>query len=84
MERLVRSSRDPGSFVFSNRFRPYCENVLTDEVKDLSTKLIQLLMKFQDRLHNKDPDKARMKRRLVFGLRECIKHAGLKKVKVRR
>lgn len=45
------------------------------------TALMKELVRFQDRLYQKDPMKARMKRRIVMGLREVLKHLKLRKIK---
>lgn len=45
------------------------------------TTLLKELVRFQDRLYQKDPMKARMKRRIVMGLREVQKHLKLRKLK---
>lgn len=55
--------------------------MLSKDVDECVTTLLKELVRFQDRLYQKDPMKARMKRRLVMGLREVLKHLKLKKVK---
>ncbi|KAL4623095.1 selenocysteine insertion sequence-binding protein 2 isoform X3 [Arapaima gigas] len=67
--------------IHSRKFRDYCNQVLSQEVDDCVTGLLKELVRFQDRLYQKDPMKARMKRRLVMGLREVLKHLKLRKVK---
>lgn len=59
----------------------YCSQMLSKEVDDCVTSLLKELVRFQDRLYQKDPMKARMKRRIVMGLREVLKHLKLRKVK---
>ena len=59
----------------------YCSQVLSKDVDECVTTLLKELVRFQDRLYQKDPMKARMKRRLVMGLREVLKHLKLRKVK---
>lgn len=59
----------------------YCSQVLSKDVDECVSNLLRELVRFQDRLYQKDPMKARMKRRLVMGLREVLKHLKLKKVK---
>ncbi|KAI2664383.1 Selenocysteine insertion sequence-binding protein 2 [Labeo rohita] len=51
------------------------------DVDECVSTLLKELVRFQDRLYQKDPMKARMKRRLVMGLREVLKHLKLRKVK---
>ncbi|XP_072243604.1 selenocysteine insertion sequence-binding protein 2 [Leuresthes tenuis] len=67
--------------IHSRKFRDYCNQMLRKDVDECVTTLLKELVRFQDRLYQKDPMKARMKRRLVMGLREVLKHLKLKKVK---
>lgn len=59
----------------------YCNQMLSKDVDECVTNLLKELVRFQDRLYQKDPMKARMKRRIVMGLREVLKHLKLRKVK---
>eukprot|EP00064_Thunnus_orientalis_P018226 superscaffoldBa00004124_g18320 len=67
--------------IHSRKFRDYCSQMLSKDVDECVTSLLKELVRFQDRLYQKDPMKARMKRRLVMGLREVLKHLKLRKVK---
>ncbi|XP_030910250.2 selenocysteine insertion sequence-binding protein 2 isoform X1 [Melopsittacus undulatus] len=67
--------------IHSRNFRDYCSQVLSKEVDNCVTDLLKELVRFQDRLYQKDPVKAKIKRRLVMGLREVLKHLKLKKLK---
>ncbi|XP_061751737.1 selenocysteine insertion sequence-binding protein 2-like isoform X2 [Nerophis ophidion] len=67
--------------IHSRKFREYCSQMLSKDVDQCVTSLLKELVRFQDRLYQKDPMKARMKRRLVMGLREVQKHLKLRKVK---
>ncbi|KFV11701.1 Selenocysteine insertion sequence-binding protein 2, partial [Pterocles gutturalis] len=67
--------------IHSRNFRDYCSQVLSKEVNSCVTDLLKELVRFQDRLYQKDPVKAKIKRRLVMGLREVLKHLKLKKLK---
>ncbi|KAM3846128.1 selenocysteine insertion sequence-binding protein 2 isoform 1-T1 [Vipera latastei] len=67
--------------IHSRRFRDYCTQVLSKEVDSCVTDLLKELVRFQDRLYQKDPVKAKTKRRVVMGLREVLKHLKLKKLK---
>ncbi|CAL8335197.1 unnamed protein product [Gadus morhua 'NCC'] len=67
--------------IHSRKFRDYCSQVLSKEVDECVSALLRELVRFQDRLYQKDPMKARMKKRLVMGLREVLKHLRLGKVK---
>ncbi|XP_078070509.1 uncharacterized protein LOC144494880 isoform X2 [Mustelus asterias] len=75
---LVNPSRPK---IHSRRFREYCSQVLSKEVDNYVTDLLKELVRFQDRLYQKDPIKAKKKRRIVMGLREVLKHLKLKKLK---
>lgn len=55
--------------------------MLSKDVDECVTTLLKELVRFQDRLYQKDPMKARMKRRIVMGLREVQKHLKLRKLK---
>ncbi|KAI4901704.1 hypothetical protein NFI96_029239 [Prochilodus magdalenae] len=67
--------------IHSRKFREYCSQMLSKDIDECVTTLLKELVRFQDRLYQKDPMKARMKRRLVMGLREVLKHLKLRKVK---
>ncbi|XP_010729187.2 selenocysteine insertion sequence-binding protein 2 isoform X2 [Larimichthys crocea] len=67
--------------IHSRKFRDYCSQMLSKDVDECVTSLLKELVRFQDRLYQKDPMKARMKRRIVMGLREVLKHLKLRKVK---
>lgn len=55
--------------------------MLSKDIDECVTLLLQELVRFQERIYQKDPIKAKMKRRLVMGLREVTKHMKLKKIK---
>ncbi|KAM8894034.1 selenocysteine insertion sequence-binding protein 2-like isoform 3-T3 [Spinachia spinachia] len=67
--------------IHSRRFREYCNQVLSKEIDESVTMLLQELVRFQERIYQKDPTKAKTKRRLVMGLREVTKHMKLNKIK---
>ncbi|ELW61817.1 Selenocysteine insertion sequence-binding protein 2 [Tupaia chinensis] len=67
--------------IHSRRFRDYCSQMLSKEVDACVTDLLKELVRFQDRMYQKDPVKAKTKRRVVLGLREVLKHLKLKKLK---
>uniref|UniRef100_UPI0037E7C88B selenocysteine insertion sequence-binding protein 2 n=1 Tax=Semicossyphus pulcher TaxID=241346 RepID=UPI0037E7C88B len=76
---VILSSSRPK--IHSRKFRDYCSQMLSKDVDECVTNLLKELVRFQDRLYQKDPMKARMKRRIVMGLREVLKHLKLRKVK---
>ncbi len=59
----------------------YCNQVLSKEIDESVTLLLQELVRFQERVYQKEPNKAKAKRRLVMGLREVTKHMKLNKIK---
>ncbi|XP_032164464.1 selenocysteine insertion sequence-binding protein 2 [Mustela erminea] len=67
--------------IHSRRFRDYCSQMLSREVDACVSELLRELVRFQDRTYQKDPVKAKTKRRLVLGLREVLKHLRLRKLK---
>ncbi|XP_040093719.1 selenocysteine insertion sequence-binding protein 2 isoform X4 [Oryx dammah] len=67
--------------IHSRRFRDYCSQMLSKEVDACVTDLLKELVRFQDRMYQKDPVKAKAKRRLVLGLREVLKHLKLRRLK---
>ncbi|KAA0715312.1 Selenocysteine insertion sequence-binding protein 2-like [Triplophysa tibetana] len=67
--------------IHSRRFREYCNQVLSKEIDESVTMLLQELVRFQERVYQKEPNKAKAKRRLVMGLREVTKHMKLQKIK---
>ncbi|XP_077050748.1 selenocysteine insertion sequence-binding protein 2-like [Siphateles boraxobius] len=67
--------------IHSRRFREYCNQVLSKDIDESVTLLLQELVRFQERVYQKEPSKAKAKRRLVMGLREVTKHMKLHKIK---
>ncbi|XP_065571461.1 selenocysteine insertion sequence-binding protein 2-like [Artemia franciscana] len=57
----------------TKKFREYCDQILTDDIEIVCVDLLHDLVQFQDRAHQKNPIKAKMKKRLVFGLRETTR-----------
>ena len=81
-EKFLESSEEDKakSILHSRRFRTYCDHILSTELDNTVTALMADLIRFQDKVHAKDPDKARAKRRYVVGLRECTKFLKVKKL----
>ncbi|GFR04030.1 selenocysteine insertion sequence-binding protein 2 [Trichonephila clavata] len=65
----------------SRKFRQYCNHFISRQIDETVFALIDDLARFQDRMHQKDPVKAKIKRRLVYGIKEIKKHMQLKKIK---
>ncbi|EDV25264.1 uncharacterized protein TRIADDRAFT_24181, partial [Trichoplax adhaerens] len=59
----------------------YCDHVLSKEINNYIWDLLRELVRFQDRQYQKDPIKAKIRRRYVLGLREIQKYLRLKKLK---
>ncbi|XP_043828846.1 selenocysteine insertion sequence-binding protein 2 [Dromiciops gliroides] len=78
---IVTQPVSPLPKIHSRRFRDYCSQMLSKEVDDCVMDLLKELVRFQDRMYQKDPVKAKTKRRLVMGLREVLKHLKLRKLK---
>ncbi|XP_063843535.1 uncharacterized protein LOC135090585 [Scylla paramamosain] len=56
--------------------REYCHQVVTPEVNAVAKELISTLMAFQKRHYQRDPTKARIRKRYVCGLKETTKLMG--------
>ncbi|CAL1603508.1 unnamed protein product [Knipowitschia caucasica] len=67
--------------IHSRRFREYCNQVLSKDIDESVTMLLQELVHFQERVYQKDPTRAKSKRRVVMGLREVTKHMKHMKIK---
>nr|CAD7458673.1 unnamed protein product [Timema tahoe] len=78
----LKSMFSPKSQLHSRKFREYCEHMLTPEINEAAEALIRELVRLQNRLYQRDPIKAQMKRRYVAGLRELKKYVSLKKLKL--
>nr|CAD7604795.1 unnamed protein product [Timema genevievae] len=78
----LKSMFSPKSQLHSRKFREYCEHMLTPEINGAAEALIRELVRLQNRLYQRDPIKAQMKRRYVAGLRELKKYVSLKKLKL--
>ncbi|KAF6200172.1 hypothetical protein GE061_006473 [Apolygus lucorum] len=68
--------------IHTKKFRPYCNNLVTSELKQHAAELITTLRKFQDRMHAKDEIKAHAKRRYVCGFNESKKFLLVDRVKL--
>jgi len=56
----------------------YAEQVITNDLNSSATTLLKKLKGFQDRLYHTDKIKAKMRRRLLYGLREVAKSVNVK------
>ncbi|XP_057375510.1 selenocysteine insertion sequence-binding protein 2-like [Daphnia carinata] len=79
---VVRTNGTRPHVLHSKKFREYCDQMLTDQIDLLSRDMLYHLRMFQDRVYKKDPIKARMKKRLVAGLREVTKQVERNRVKI--
>lgn len=78
---LLSLNEKVSQVIHCNEYRDYCNQCLTDEIDQLATHLLNEVVRFQDRMHAKDPQKAAMKRRYCCGLKEVEKYLIVKKVK---
>eukprot|EP00731_Ephydatia_muelleri_P017820 Em0010g918a len=67
--------------IHNRKFRNYCDHLVTEEINKCMEQLVSELVRFQERQYQKDPIKARARKRYVCGLREVAKHVKLKKLK---
>uniref|UniRef100_A0A8C4QBF9 SECIS binding protein 2 n=1 Tax=Eptatretus burgeri TaxID=7764 RepID=A0A8C4QBF9_EPTBU len=58
----------------------YCSQMLSREVDACVRQLLAELVRLQERLYQRDPERARRKRRFVLGLREVTKHLRIGKL----
>eukprot|EP00871_Galdieria_phlegrea_P001992 jgi/Galph1/2794/GphlegSOOS_G1489.1 len=63
------------------KFREYCDMCVTKEIDSMVSQLLKELLSFQQRVSQAQPAKAKMKRRLVIGLKETIQCLEVNKVK---
>ena len=82
VEKFLESSVEEKALMnlHSRKFRSYCDHLLSAELDNSVAALMSDLIRFQDKVHAKDPEKARAKRRFVVGLRECAKFLKVKKI----
>lgn len=60
----------------------YTNQVISDELNEATTALLTTLKRFQDRLYHTDKIKAKLRRRLLYGLREVAKSVDAQTSKV--
>eukprot|EP00041_Stephanoeca_diplocostata_P018904 m.400231 g.400231 ORF g.400231 m.400231 type:complete len:783 (+) comp21158_c0_seq4:448-2796(+) len=65
----------------SRKFREYCNHCIDPELNRLAVQFLEKLVQFQNRMHERDPIKARAKRRFVLGLREVGKSVARGKIR---
>ena len=69
------------TFVGADAEIRYADQIISSETNVATASCISELKRFQDRAYHQDAVKAKMRRRLVFGLREVAKAVQLKKAK---
>ncbi|RNA01913.1 selenocysteine insertion sequence-binding 2-like [Brachionus plicatilis] len=67
--------------IHSRKFREYCHQIINKDIDETCTLLLQEIVRFQDRLYQKNPVKAKIKRRYVMGIREVTKHLKMFRIK---
>ena len=75
------ASKNKITFVGEDAEIRYADQVISKELNASVVECVGELKRFQDRAYFKDPVKAKMRRRLVFGLREVAKAVQLKRAK---
>jgi selenocysteine insertion sequence-binding protein 2 len=65
----------------NRQYREYCDQMAEPQIDSLVEVLLKELGRFQDRVYLKEPQKFKIKRRYICGLREVLKHLKLKKLK---
>lgn len=78
---LALQSTVEQSRIHSRRFREYCDQVIDKQVDELANHILAELNRFYNRQVQKNPTKAKSKRRFVLGIREVFKHLKLGKIK---
>uniref|UniRef100_A0A146KQ37 Selenocysteine insertion sequence-binding protein 2 n=2 Tax=Lygus hesperus TaxID=30085 RepID=A0A146KQ37_LYGHE len=76
------ASKIAKDIIHTKKFRSYCNNLVTPELKQHAGELVTTLRKFQDRMHAKDEIKAHAKRRYVCGFNESRKFLLADRVKL--
>ena len=79
--KVKKTKEKPHTYVGADVSVRYANQVITPELNAVVLECIGELKRFQDRAYAKDPIKAKMRRRLVFGLREVAKAIQLKHAK---
>ncbi|XP_045625298.2 uncharacterized protein Sbp2 [Procambarus clarkii] len=69
----LRALQNP---IHKKKFREYCDHVITADVDRVTQELVESLVRFQERHYQRDPSKARIRRRFVCGLKETTKLMG--------
>ena len=69
------------SRIHSRRFREYCDQVIDKQVDELAQNILIDLNRFYQRQVQRNPHKAKSKRRFVLGIREVFKHLKLGRIK---
>ncbi|CAF1135171.1 unnamed protein product, partial [Didymodactylos carnosus] len=62
-------------------FREYCHQLIDRTLDEICVQLLLTLKRFQDRQQNLNPQKAKLKRRYIHGIREVTKHLRLNRLK---
>ncbi|XP_076043932.1 SECIS-binding protein 2 [Oratosquilla oratoria] len=70
---LLKDLKSRENTFHNKKFREYCNQLVTPEINQAVTIMIEMLVKFQERHYQRDPVKARIRRRYVSGLKETTK-----------
>ncbi|XP_052866736.1 selenocysteine insertion sequence-binding protein 2 [Anopheles cruzii] len=72
----------PGTLRHSRNFRPYCDHLITDDLRELAEQVVVKVFQFQSKAYAKNPIKAVSSKRFVVGFNEVLKHLELRKVRL--
>ncbi|CAB4068981.1 SECISBP2 [Lepeophtheirus salmonis] len=70
------------STIHTRKFRDYCDHMLNNELDEYVCKMVQDIIRWQDRAYTENPVKAKANRRYVLGLKETKKLVALSYVKL--
>lgn len=73
---FIQELKDLQNPIHKKKFREYCNHLITPEVDSVTKELVETLVNFQSRHFQRDPTKARIRRRYVCGLKETTKLMG--------
>lgn len=67
---------------FSRKFRPYCNNLISKELCQITENVLRDVFRFQERAYNRNQIKARAQKRFVVGFRETQRQLEIGKIKL--
>lgn len=73
--------RSPQLLTDRSLVREYCVQMIANDLDNVVTKVLNDLIRFQQRMRQNNPTNAKSRRRLMYGLREVLGQARLGKLK---